>query len=289
MTRHARNSTAGAVFTYHERKKATESSGWGSQAMRFGKDSMREFDCCCLTLQPCKNPVITQDGYLYDKEAILEFIIHQKKTIAKKLKEFEKQKQKQKEEVGAAVNVQKQAELKSFVATHQIGKKFDEPQPGTSATISNVSGARSKELPSFWIPSLTPQAKKTEVKRPDEKVRCPMSNKPIKLKDLFDIKFTEIKDGSKKSLIAKEARYVCAVTNDVLGNSVPCAVLKTSGNVVTQECIEKIIKKDMIDPTNGKKLTEKDIVHLQRGSSGFSGSGHGEELKGKVHGPALMV
>ena len=28
--------------------------------------------------------------------------------------------------------------------------------------------------------------------------------------------------------IILQARYVCAVTNDVLGNSVPCAVLKSS-------------------------------------------------------------
>jgi len=30
------------------------------------------------------------------------------------------------------------------------------------------------------------------------------------------------------------------------------------------ECIEKILKRDWIDPTNGKKFTEKDIVPLQR-------------------------
>ena len=36
------------------------------------------------------------------------------------------------------------------------------------------------------------------------------------------------------------------------------------GNVVTLECYEKIIKKDMIDPTNGKKMTEKDLIVLQR-------------------------
>lgn len=30
------------------------------------------------------------------------------------------------------------------------------------------------------------------------------------------------------------------------------------------ECVEKIIKKDMIDPINGKKLTDKDIIPLQR-------------------------
>jgi len=31
---------------------------------------------------------------LFDKEAILEYILHQKREIAKKLKEFEKQKTK---------------------------------------------------------------------------------------------------------------------------------------------------------------------------------------------------
>jgi len=30
------------------------------------------------------------------------------------------------------------------------------------------------------------------------------------------------------------------------------------------ECIEKIIKKDMTDPTNGKKMTDKDIIPLER-------------------------
>ena len=39
------------------------------------------------------------------------------------------------------------------------------------------------------------------------------------------------------------------------------------GNVVTLECVENIIKKDMVDPTNGKKLKERDIILLQRVSS----------------------
>lgn len=31
------------------------------------------------------------DGYLFDKEAILEYILHQKREIARKQKEYEKQ------------------------------------------------------------------------------------------------------------------------------------------------------------------------------------------------------
>ncbi len=57
-----------------------------------------------------------------------------------------------------------------------------------------------------------------------------MSNKPISMKDLVDVKFKlfEEKDEPKKSLVAKTDRYVCALTNDILNNSVPCVVLKTS-------------------------------------------------------------
>ena len=39
-------------------------------------------------------------------------------------------------------------------------------KPGTSKSVSNVDGTKAKALPSFWIPSLTPQASKTEIKRP---------------------------------------------------------------------------------------------------------------------------
>jgi nitric oxide synthase-interacting protein len=41
MTRHAKNVTAGNVYTNHERKKDARESGYGSQAMRFSKDSVQ--------------------------------------------------------------------------------------------------------------------------------------------------------------------------------------------------------------------------------------------------------
>merc|ERR1711973_905437 len=78
MTRHGKNSTANPVYSYHERKKDTKVSGYGTKNERLGKDSIKEFDCCSLTLQPCREPVVTLDGYIYDKEAILECLLHQK-------------------------------------------------------------------------------------------------------------------------------------------------------------------------------------------------------------------
>ena len=56
-----------------------------------------------------------------------------------------------------------------------------------------------------------------------------MSGKPLTMKDLFEVKFKllEDKDNEKKALISKKERYVCAISDDILSNSVPCVFLKT--------------------------------------------------------------
>ena len=114
-----------------------------------------------------------------------------------------------------------------------------------------------------------------------------MSNKPLKIKDLIPVKFTPIDDGDDRPMVAKAERYKCAVTHDTLGNSVPCAVLKNTGRVVTLDCVEKLIKKDMRCPFTGEKLKESDIIPLQRGGTGFAGSG--VKLEAKKDGPVMQA
>lgn len=49
------------------------------------------------------------------------------------------------------------------------------------------------------------------------------------MKDLIDVKFKLATDPSDKShILTKKERYVCAVTSDVLSNSTPVAVIKTT-------------------------------------------------------------
>lgn len=43
--------------------------------------------------------------------------------------------------------------------------------------------------------------------------------------------------------------------------------------MVTLECVEKLIRKDMVDPVNGEKLTDRDIIVLQRVSCGLARRG----------------
>lgn len=288
MTRHARNCTAGAVYTYHEKKKDNKACGYGTQQGRIGKDSVKDFDCCCLTLQPCRYPVITPDGYLYDKEAILEYIIHQKKEIARRMKEYEKQQKRDESEMVEIAKAEEESKAQKFIELEKSIVSKPSTSSSDESSISNTSSGKAKILPSFWIPSLTPNAEKVKMKKPEKSVMCPMSGRPLKAKDLIPIHFTEVNDpDDKRSLITRKDRYMCAVTHDILGNSVPCAVLHTSGNIVTMECIEKLIKKDMIDPTNGMKLKEEDIIPLQRGGTGYASTN--VKLDAKVKKPVMMA
>ncbi|XP_046537407.1 nitric oxide synthase-interacting protein isoform X2 [Equus quagga] len=179
MTRHGKNCTAGAVYTYHEKKKDTAASGYGTQNIRLSRDAVKDFDCCCLSLQPCHDPVVTPDGYLYEREAILEYILHQKKEIARQMKAYEKQRgarrEEQKELQRAAAQdqvrgfLEKEASIVSrplnpFTPKAATGNGPDDAQPGPSAGPAGKD--KDKALPSFWIPSLTPEAKATKLEKP---------------------------------------------------------------------------------------------------------------------------
>jgi len=285
MTRHARNSTAGSVYTYHEKKKDGNQSGYGTNTARLGKDSVRNFDCCCLTLQRCQDPVITKDGYLFDKAAILQYVITKKKEAARQTRRFAEQKESEAKELTELNESAKIDKINSFVQQESTittpSRTLSNSTPEAGTSISNMAAGKEKNVPSFWIPSRTPVAKKAPMTKPDTTVYCPMTGKPLKMKDLIDVKFTEItKDPTdKRSKVAAEVLYMCPITRDSLGNSVPCAVIRTTGDVVTMDCVEKIIKKDWTHPLTGDKLREQDIIPLQRGATGFAETNTGLEAK----------
>lgn len=275
MTRHSKNCTASSVYSYHEKKKDTRASGFGTLKERIGKGGVKDFDCCSLGLHPCREPVITPDGYIYEKEAILEYIVAKKAEYAKKLKEYEKQCNKEKnelEELGAAE--ERSQREKFFETESSVSSASRATKPGTSteeSSVSNMNTAKAKKLPSFWIPSLTPHCKDSKTKKPEKTIYCPMSGKPLKMKDLINVKFTLLDDKiDSKKLEGLHERYKCPVSGDILRNNITCAVLKPTGDVITQECVDKIIKKDMIHPLTGQKLSDKDIIILQRGGTGYA-------------------
>lgn len=262
---------------------------------------MKDFDCCCLSLQPCHDPVVTPDGYLYEREAILEYILHQKKEIARQMKAYEKQRGARREEQRQLQRAAAEDQARGFLEKEAaIVSRPLNPFMPKAATLPNIDGEqpgpsagppgkeKDKVLPSFWIPSLTPEAKATKLEKPSRTVTCPMSGKPLRMSDLTPVRFTLLDDSvDRVGLITRSERYVCAVTRDSLSNATPCAVLRPSGAVVTLECVEKLIRKDMVDPVNGDTLTERDIIVLQRGGTGFAGSG--VKLQAEMSRPVMQA
>ena len=82
------------------------------------------------------------------------------------------------------------------------------------------------------------------------------------------------------------ARYRCAVTGDLLTNNSALVVLRTSGLVCTEEAFERLVRPEMRDPKSGAALKERDVIRLQRGSSGFAASG--VQLQAKKETPVMQ-
>lgn len=61
----------------------------------------------------------SKDGYLFDKEAILQYIITKKTEYAKKLKEYERQRQLEANEVTEANALEEQKKLMKFINTEK--------------------------------------------------------------------------------------------------------------------------------------------------------------------------
>ncbi len=62
---------------------------------------------------------------------------------------------------------------------------------------------------------------------------------------------------------------------------------RPTGDVVTMDCVEKIIKKDMVHPLTGHKLDSSDIISLQRGGTGYAAAN--QQLKAKHYRPSLAI
>ncbi|OTF69425.1 hypothetical protein BLA29_015117, partial [Euroglyphus maynei] len=79
------------------------------------------------------------DGYLYDKEAIFEYIIRQKAKIVRDIKRFEKEKQKDEQRLKESMekdNVKKAKKFSDHETMKVLGDNVEQQQqqPGSSSS-----------------------------------------------------------------------------------------------------------------------------------------------------------
>ena len=288
-------------------------------------DSIKDWDCCSLSLQPCSDPVCTPHGVLFEREAIYEYILKEKTQIAEKMKKWATEQAKKPAEEGSKRKMEEEERVRKFEETEcgilpptkaqktealkgesmlTFAPDFDtlgqkKLKDGVLRAKGNalghkslLEGSRLGEVAKdscFWIPDTAPDEYKKDAQKPDEKVRCPISKEPIRLKDLVAVKFTKLdesKDVTKNNSNHNE-RYMCPVSKKSLSNATPCVVLRTSGLCVAKDVYDQVIKKDMLDPMNGAKLKQKDIIFLQKGGTGFAAGG--TKLEAEKYQPTMRA
>ena len=89
--KHSKNAETRGWYSAAEKKRDTAQSSWGTQAMRLSGDSVVDWDCCCLSTARPADPVVTPEGFLYNRESLLEYMLAARQASARKLKEWEDQ------------------------------------------------------------------------------------------------------------------------------------------------------------------------------------------------------
>lgn len=125
----------------------------------------------------------------------------------------------------------------------------------------------------FWIPQKVPDAK-PETKK-DFKIQLvdPFCGKPLRVKQLIDVQFTEAKSNDlEKSSSTGGNLYMCPCCCKIFSMALKGYVLKDCGHTICQNCQKKFIEKDMICIVCSKKVRrKKDIIKIDSSGTSFAG------------------
>eukprot|EP01054_Gregarina_sp_Poly1_P009285 Gregarina_sp_Poly_1__9284@NODE_575_length_7472_cov_59_507225_g449_i0_p2_GENE_NODE_575_length_7472_cov_59_507225_g449_i0NODE_575_length_7472_cov_59_507225_g449_i0_p2_ORF_typecomplete_len301_score46_85zfNOSIP/PF15906_5/3_7e28zfC3HC4_4/PF15227_6/3_2e05Rtf2/PF04641_12/58Rtf2/PF04641_12/9_1e02Rtf2/PF04641_12/2_2e05Ubox/PF04564_15/0_032Ubox/PF04564_15/21zfRING_UBOX/PF13445_6/0_00038zfC3HC4_2/PF13923_6/0_0014zfC3HC4/PF00097_25/0_017zfC3HC4_3/PF13920_6/0_029zfC3HC4_3/PF13920_6/3_4e03Ima1_N/PF09779_9/0_5 len=285
MSRHSKNNTASSVFTYHERKNV---KGCGSLHERLGLESLRRFEQCWICLKVATRPVATPEGYLYCRDCIIFNFGQQKEDWEKQLSQQRREvalasiDTPQDEKTAAFEQGQKLFEKRDKLVIPKYYEKevglfehSDEEQEiqEMSERIRKREERKRKRLVletgessnppsvSFWAPHETHKGraniellnKKRAVVAPSKLIiRCPVSKRPLKLKDLIPVNPTiqESDDGKNK--------WLCSTSLKELAFQEVC-LIKETGELVLKEVLKEV--------GATKKQT---IISMKSGESVFS-------------------
>lgn len=275
--RHSKNAgTMGSEnMTYWEKKHL----GFGTVKERLGKETVKDFDACALGLQHAKDPMVTPEGVLYDKENIFQCLLHQKKDIARKLKLWEEHEAKERDKEADRQYNEQEQQIQRFHQTNHGAGKWTEVTDGDvdpktdgakSVAVTQFDKDRIENMKAFWLPSKTPTAELT-VEKPDTDTKCPTMLKKLRLKDLVEVKWTKVPAG-------EPGRYMCPILYKTFTNTTQIVILKPTGDAISEEAYRKCVEKE--GSYNGKRIKgSKDVIKLQKGGCGFAASGTQVESK----------
>lgn len=283
MTRHSKHSNDRNFFSNKERAEAGF-AGYRKEVL--GSDCFLPFGYCALSLKPPRDPVCTAEGWVYDREAIMESLLTQKLELQVEAKKYEEQERKKNRKVNNEQREIDTKELEDFrkgeqsllsddvrhkrVLEKQAGVEDSDPAAKLRRGELLVTNKAEMRKAAFWAPSNTQTAAPAELKKVDTTAKCPMSGKKLRAKDLISLKL-EITDQKMHDEGGGRGVFCCAVSKHSITHQ-QAVVIKPSGIVVLESVLADCVYKDMTCPVTGKKLKKgkDDVVKLQMGGTGFS-------------------
>ena len=228
MTRHSKNANARSFVSSEERSKSKNAIERERSSVA---GSRLPFGFCCLTLRPAKNPVASPQGWIFDKDAVVEFLVSEKDLLGERLAAWD--------------------------ARHVAA--ITQPIKDSKKRCSDEISGRSK---SFWV---NPASAGTDERavllgdRPDTTPRCPMSGEKLRLKELVAVKLE-----STTVAEADKGIYSCAISRRPITHQ-QALLLKPSGIVVLESAFKETVPDGSRCPISGMPLSGSDVIKLQKG------------------------
>ena len=262
MTRHSKNPNARAFYSNTERSKL----GWGSSSERLGVDSQLPFGYCCLSLQPAKFPMASPQGWIFDRNVVVEYLANEREGLKAKLANWEADQKR----IAAESDVNR-------IKSKQLQKSWQQSESGLGCVVSKSDPSASKKrgidevsksdarAGSFWVAPAAVAGQVGLSTKPDTTPRCPMSGEKLRFKDLIPVNFEmALPSESDKGM------FSCALTKRPITHQ-QAVLIKPSGIVVLESAFQQSVKPDDLRcPVTGAQLEPSDIIKLKTGGTSFS-------------------
>ncbi|KAJ4159252.1 uncharacterized protein LMH87_008160 [Akanthomyces muscarius] len=283
---HSKRNTTRPVFTSHERSLAK--ANWASKSARLHRDSFLPFGSCSLCLELARDPVSCLRGDVFCRECALANMLAQKKDMkradkARRQAELETARTRAAHDdedqrravrdfeltqagfatgtaAAAAKSDEKSAAIKSDALQITDKKRKFELDADELQRIAQQDRTRARRaiedekaskssLPSFWTPSLTPDATKDAKlleasKKPKPVAVCPASasDSPheLTLPSLITIHF-DVQQADTSSSSSTPDTRICPSCRKTLTNASSPAMAVACGHVLCLSCIKQFV------------------------------------------------
>ena len=273
MARKSKQAGSGHLpLTNYERKEYGKSYGQGTT--RLGGASQPTFGHCALSLHPAKeDPVATPSGYIYERHAILEYLLHQTQQLKQAQQRYEQGLQAQETAQVQAEERKRRLDIEKFEQAQKVIPKKQkvveenplkrssfwladfQPSKDGIATAASGSGAGGETSKTFNEQGM--------MEPPPKRPQSPTSQMPLRRKDLFPLELQRNKDD----------QVICAISQKSIVTQQALALI-TKPDRPAQVVLEQVYKQvgsEKVCPVTGLKISK--ILRLQKGGSSFAASG----------------